>query len=149
MPAEATHTARHPLAIYLLGLCLVSGVGALIGTAVGHPTEPPAVIAAVPEWARLGWYALLIVGAGVALVGIIRPHRRLTDLVGGLLWERFGVTGLGLGAALYGVALVALDGWVSKEAGVVTLLFALACAVRARAIGDDLNRLAVLLRASP
>lgn len=146
MPAEATHTARHPFAIYLLGLCLVSGIAALIGTASGHPTEPPAVVHAVPEWARLGWYILLIVGAAVALAGISRPHRQLRGLVGGLLWERFGVTGLGLGAALYGLALLVLDGWVSKEAGVVTVLFALACAARVRYIGRDLDRLAVLLR---
>jgi hypothetical protein len=149
VPAEATHTARHPLAIYLLGLCLISGVAALIGTAIGHPTEPPAVIHAVPEWARLGWYGLLIVGAGIALAGICRSHHKVRDLIGGLLWERFGMTGLGLGAALYGLALVALDGWVSKEAGVVTLLFAFACAVRARAIGRDLGRLAAVLGGSP
>jgi hypothetical protein len=149
VPAEATHTARHPLAIYILGLCVISGVMALIGTAIGQPTEPPSVVAAVPEWARLTWYAMLIAGGTLALVGVWWPHRRIVDLVTGLLWERRGETGLALGATFYGLALLFLDGPVSKVSGTITVLFAVACAMRVRNIGHDLGRIETLLRGSP
>jgi hypothetical protein len=148
MPAEATHTARHPFAVFVLVLCVVSAGLAMAGTASGHPTEPPAVAAAVPEWARLAWYGLLAAGAAVALAGIARSAHRVTDLIAGLLWERCGVLGLGVGSVCYGMALTVLDGWVSKEAGVITLLFAAACGARVYGIGRDLGRIQTLLRST-
>lgn len=148
MPTEAAHAARHPYAVYLLALCVLSGLLALLGTATGQPTEPPAVAAAVPEWARLAWYSLLICGGSLALLGVLWPHQRIVDLVTGLLWERRGVYGLTLGAALYGVALIALDGPVSKVSGALTVGFAVASAMRVRRIGHDLDRIRQLLRGS-
>jgi hypothetical protein len=149
LPAEATHTARNPWAVYLLLLCVVSGILALIATASGHPTEPPAVVKTVPEWARLTWYGLLIAGSSLALLGVWWPHQRIVDLVTGLLWERRGSFGLVLGAAPYGLALVCLDGAISKVTGAFTLGFAVAGAWRVRNIGRDLGRIEALLRASP
>jgi hypothetical protein len=146
VPAEATHTVRNPWAVYLLLICVVIGVIALVATASGHPTEPPAVVKAVPEWARLTWYGLLVGGSSLSLLGVWLPHQRIVDLVTGLLWERRGAYGLALGGALYGLALLFLDGWVSKEAGVFTVGFAVAGWWRVRHIGRDLARVQDMLR---
>jgi len=149
MPAEATHTARNPWAVYLLLVCVVVGVIALAATASGHPTEPPAVAKAVPEWARLVWYGLLVGGSSASLLGVWWPHQRITDLITGLLWERRGAYGLALGGALYGLALLCLDGWVSKEAGVFTVGFAVAGWLRVRDIARDLSRVTAMLGGPP
>jgi hypothetical protein len=149
VPAEATHTARNPWAVYLLALCVVSGGLALAATAAGHPTEPAAIAAVVPEWARLVWYGLLVGGGSVSLIGVWWPHQRIADLVTGLLWERRGAFGLTLGALLYGLALLFLDGWTSKISGVVTVGFAVAGAWRVRDIARDLSRVAAMLGGSP
>jgi hypothetical protein len=149
MPAEATREARNQLAVFLLRLCVISGSLALAATVAGQPTEPPAVAAAVPEWARIVWYVLLVAGGVIALAGIYWRRRTLADHVTALLCERHGEIGLSLGAALYGLALVTLDGWPGKAAGAITLLFAYDCARRVWDISRDLAGIRVLLRDAP
>ncbi len=149
MPVEAAHAARNSWAVFLLLLCVMSGASALVATAVGHPSEPPAVAAVVPEWARLTWYGLLIGGGSVSLLGVWWPHRRVVDLVTGLSIERRGTYGLTIGALLYGMALLALDGPVSKVSGVITVGFAVAGAWRIYDIGRDLRRVQDAIRGTP
>lgn len=148
MPAEATFTARHPFAMYLLGLCVVSGAVALIGAAVGQPTEPPAIAATVPQWARLTWYGLLVAGGLLSLAGVWWPRRRIIDMITGLLWERRGVVGLAIGANLYGLTLLfLLHDFAGRVSGVLTVLFAGACMARLWDIRRDLNRIRTALKA--
>lgn len=99
--------ARNPREVYLLGLCVVSGVGSLITRLAAEPSTavcscaPPDPAAHIPVPVILGWHALLIAGAATVLVGMC--WRR--DLLTGALISRAGWIWLGFGAYAYAAAV--------------------------------------------
>src|SRR5256885_4456397 len=52
---------RHPLVVYLLALCVLSGVASLLSPSPNAPH--------VPVWVNRAWYLLLVAGGLTALTG--------------------------------------------------------------------------------
>lgn len=83
---------RHPLVVFLLGLCVISGIANLV---TPNPAAPH-----VPLWINRAWYLLLIGGGLTALVGVF-----WRDVVTGILVVRAGLLFVGAGAYAYAVVV--------------------------------------------
>jgi hypothetical protein len=95
---------RNPLELYLLALCVLSGVAGLAGFGARTPSQ-------LPPWADAGWYLLLVVGGGLGVVGIC-----WRDAVEGLLVERAAMWPVAAGAGMYAAAIAATGQWLSAVA---------------------------------
>lgn len=107
---------RNPDTLYILSLLLLAGVGQLASGAESNSVEE-----LVPEWLLTGWAVILILGAGISLLGLLWPGR-LT----GLSIEVVGRSMLGPAALAYGVAVASVGGF--DAALIVALLLGLAAA---------------------
>ena len=83
---------RHPLVVYLLALCVLSGVANLVSPS---PTAPH-----VPVWVNRAWYLLLVAGGLTALTGAF-----WRDVLTGVLVVRAGLLAVGAGAYAYALAI--------------------------------------------
>jgi hypothetical protein len=83
---------RHPLVVFLLALCVISGAANL---ATNPPTAPH-----VPPWINGAWYALLVLAGITVLIGAF-----LRDAVTGVLVVRAGLLPLGTAAYAYALAI--------------------------------------------
>lgn len=86
MPDSVKFTAppdpRHPIAVFLLALCVFSSIPTFLGAA-----QPPGSLAAtIPRERILIWAAMLTAGAVISLTGTYWRHR-----VTGLLIEQVGM----------------------------------------------------------
>jgi hypothetical protein len=89
------------LELYLLGICALAGAGGLFG--FGNPSTSH-----LPAWADTAWYALLLAGSGLGVVGCLWP-----DAITGLLIERAGMWPVAAGAAMYAAAVAHTGQWLS------------------------------------
>jgi hypothetical protein len=112
---------RHPLVIFLLALCVLSGV---VNLATNPPTAPH-----VPGWVNASWYILLILGGVAALVGAY-----LRDAITGVLVVRAGLLPLGAGAYAYALAVGYHGTAVDLLGAAVVAIFGLAAHWRAAQI---------------
>ncbi len=112
--------SRHPDELFLLFLCLISGITIVFGDA----PAPGTIEAALPGWAATVWGIALLLGPLTTLIGIFWPHRlRKTD---GLIVEQVGQMVTGVTAIFYAVILT-LAAWpAAVVAGAITLAFGLA-----------------------
>lgn len=106
----------HPLAVYLLALCALSGALGLLGVGQRSPSH-------LPPWADTAWYVLLTAGGLLALVGKFLP-----DAPTGLVLERSAMWWVAAGAGMYGAGLMARHQWL---AAVAIIGFSVAAAARA------------------
>ena len=113
---------RDPLALYLLGLCVVSGLASI----TRHP------VPGIPGWLGATWAVVLVAGGGTALVG-----KTLASPAWGYLVERIGLYPLGGAALGFGAALIAVGATLS---GTVTVVFGLAVAIRITQITRRIQR---------
>lgn len=96
--APATRYPADPRAVFVLGMCVTSGVGQLIvaGTPASLEEE-------LPVWGIAVWGALLLVGSVVTLAGMARQTN------GGIIAEQIGSAVVGVATLFYiGVAILAL-----------------------------------------
>lgn len=101
LPTDADYAlsltpARHPFQLFILVMCVVSGMPTLLGEA---PT-PDSLEASSPLWFVYAWAATLTVGAIVTLVGMVWTNRFV-----GVLIEQVGLVAVGSAAVLYGVVV--------------------------------------------
>lgn len=112
--------ARNELEVFLLGLCVVSGLTRLL---------EPEHIPHVPPVITAGWYLLLVVGGSVAVSGLY-----WRDAVTGALLNRAGLILVGTGAYVQaGLVGHALTGPALLSAAIL-VLFGVACHSRARTV---------------
>lgn len=112
---------RNPLAVYLLVLTLLSGVGTMSGLTTARSIE-----ATLPHYVALAWGTLLSFGSLSTLVGMFWPGAIGT----GLLGKRVGMFTLAVAATVYSVViLVSLGTGGILSAGIIAG-FAVACAMQ-------------------
>lgn len=117
---EILFGSRHPFQIYMLLLCLFTGLPLLFGR-----YEPRSIEAQLPGWGVTLWGATLFFGALVALVGIFLPNR-----VNGLLVEGIGLIATGVAAIIYAVAIIFTIGSAGVVASGIVVGFGISCVVR-------------------
>lgn len=118
-------SSRHPLIVFLLGLCVLSGLGILLDVT----PAPGSIEAALYRWEVVAWALALGGGATLVLVGLaLQPNDE--RLVLGVLFEQVGVATLGPAAIIYSAAAVAAVGWSGFFPAAMTFTFGVACLFR-------------------
>jgi hypothetical protein len=128
--ALVLRSGRSPFQVLLMAACLISGVSGLL------PHEQRSIIDQLADGRATAWYAGLIFGGIVVLVGLFLrlPTSLLVERVGLLL-----LTGLFIG---YGIGIYLLLGFEQvRVGGVIIIACGAACGVRTWQIGHDLSRL--------
>ena len=119
---------HNPLELWLLTVCLVSGV-------VGFVNGP--LDDGIPAWARLLWYVLLFAGGAVYFVGVC-----VRDVITSTLIVRAALIPVGFGAYLWAVPAAMLGGLLG---GVLVAAFGVAAHWRAVQLTNYLWRTKVPL----
>lgn len=101
MKADPLGEPRNPLAIYLLVLCFISGLGILVGVSTSGSIE-----SALPEYLAQVWGFMLAFGSSVSLAGMFWQGDPRT----GLLVKRVGMLSLSIAAFIYAVVIVVAAG---------------------------------------
>lgn len=118
-------SSRHPLIVFLLLLCVVTG----LGIAVDVTPAPGSLEAALLRWEVIAWAVALCGGAALILLGLaLQPSDK--HLVLGVLFEQVGVATLGPAAIIYSAAAVAAVGWSGLFPAAITFAFGVACLYR-------------------
>lgn len=118
--------------LMLLGLCLLAGLGALLGN-----DAPNSVEQTMPGWLVVVWNTALAVSGAVGVVGNMWPG----DLGTGLLVRVAGLLVAFGPAAAYAVAALSFAGWVALFPAGLVAAFAGACLWKARHLTQDLRTL--------
>lgn len=92
--------ARHPDTVFLLALCLFSGILQLLGGARSN-----SIATLLPFWLTASWAALLVIGAATTLAGVFWRYR-----ITGLLLELAGRVCFAPAALIYGGAVIVVAG---------------------------------------
>jgi hypothetical protein len=101
LKADPVGEPRNPLAVYLLALCLISGISLLVGVSTSGSIE-----AELPFAAARVWGAMLTFGAGSTLLGMFWQGDRRT----GLLIKRGGLLALSIAAFIYAAVIITAAG---------------------------------------
>jgi hypothetical protein len=110
---------RHGLVVYLLFLCVLSGVTLLIGEPAAGSLE-----SALDREIVAAWAVLLTLGGAVALTGMYWPG----DIRTGLVTKRLGYAGLTFASTIYALVIIATFQREATLVGGILLGFAYACA---------------------
>jgi hypothetical protein len=94
---DPLRAGRHPFQVYMLGLCVVSGLPYLFGQASAEAVENQ-----LPYWLAFGWGMMLVLGASTALIGSFWK-RSIADA---LTMERVGLSLTGGSAVVYGLCVL-------------------------------------------
>lgn len=121
----------NPFSFMLSLLCFLSGVPLFLD----HIT-PQSINALLPDDVSRVWGGLLVVGAGLQIIGSFMAYRRKvlydSDIYErGLLIERTGLLILGYLAAIYAVCIVSFTGLAGIQAAVIVFAFAAVCWLQA------------------
>lgn len=109
---------RNPLAVYLLIICFVSGLGMATGNTTARAVEE-----GVDPLIGFLWGLILLLGSGVTLVGMYWPW----DVRPGLLLKRTGMFCTGVAAIIYGCIVALTMGTEGLLAGGTIVGFGVAC----------------------
>lgn len=108
----ASPAARHPIdprALFVLVLCVVSGLPLLAGV-----TEPGSIEETLPAWAILLWALGLTGGAVMTLFGM---SKQTAD---GVIAEQIGSVTVGVSTLFYGSVILLTAGWsAALPAGII------------------------------
>lgn len=123
---------RNPLAVYLLILALVSGLGLVLG-------EPTAgsVDATLPLWASKTWGGMLAFGAGNVLSGMYWQADPRT----GLVVKRLGFLALISASTVYAMVLFVAVGLPAFLVSGIVLGFGAACLVQYMRVNRRITRI--------
>lgn len=120
-------SSRHPIVVFLLALCVVSGAGILLGDA----PAPGSLNASLPFWEVRIWSGGLAVGGALTLWGLhLQGPKRPTKLRDGVLFEQAGMSLLGPAALIYGTAALAQVGLAALLPGGIVVALGVACVYR-------------------
>lgn len=123
---------RDPMEMMLLGLCLLAGLGALLGN-----DAPNSVEETMPGWLVVCWNIALIAAGAVGVVGNLWPG----DLGTGLLVRAAGLLVAFGPAGAYALAALSFAGPVALFPAGIVAAFAGACLWKARHLTQDLRTL--------
>lgn len=120
-----------PLAVFLISLCLLSGIPAIFGFRASDK-----IAEIMPDWFMRIWGLVLVVGSVTLLYSIYRSPR---DSVHGkklLTTEKFGLRCLSIGSLFYALTVIIVAGWTITSAFAVGVIlwFAFWCEVRVAVI---------------
>lgn len=123
---------RHPFQVFILALCLLSGLPILVGQYTAGSVEET-----LNAGIAYAWGASLVFGSATALVGSFLPRASYGTAV---IMERVGLQVTGYAALIY-ATIIALQGNLGGvlATGIVGA-FGAACLARARDIGRVLHR---------
>ena len=111
--------SRHPFQLFILTLCLITGVPVLVGNA----PAPGSLEDAMPDFVFLGWNIALVAGSAVALVGSMVQKNRVT----GILLEQWGLVAVGMAAIVYGILIPFVAHWGGAISASIIFGFGVAC----------------------
>lgn len=111
---------EQPWAIFVKGLCIVSGLTTFFGP------QPGSIQALLSRPVQVGWSVCLVAGAACGLWGMLRPAFWRVEVTG-LIW-------LGTAAIVYAITIMLRFGLAGVIAGGITLGLGLAAMVRALAV---------------
>lgn len=131
-------SSRHPLVLFLLLLCVVSGTGIL----ARQSPAPGSIESQMSNWTVIAWAAMLLVGATATLVGMALQPKRLRD---GVLLEWVGMAALGPAALIYGGAILFQVGSGGFLSGGIIIGLGAACGWRFRTIWKTINKSKALM----
>lgn len=121
LKADPLGEPRNPLAVYLLALCVVSGVSLLSGVSTSGSIESELPFAA----ARI-WGVMLTAGASSTLLGMFWQGDRRT----GLLIKRTGLLTLSIAAFIYAAVILAAAGMQGAFVCGIVVGFGVATAIQ-------------------
>lgn len=120
-------SSRHPIVVFLLALCVISGAGILVGDA----PAPGSLDASLPFWEVRIWAAGLAVGGALTLWGLcLQAPRRPHSLRDGVLFEQAGMSLLGPAALIYGMAALVQVRLPALLPGGIVMALGVACVYR-------------------
>lgn len=125
MKADPLGEPRNPLAIYLLGLTFLSG----LGTTFGVPSSG-SIEAELPVYLARAWGVMLTFGSLSTLCGIFWQG----DVRTGLVLKRVGMFSLMVAAFVYGTVLIVAGGLQAAYVAGIIYGFGAACAMQFRKI---------------
>jgi hypothetical protein len=125
--ADPLHAGRHPSQVFLLLLCVVSGIPKLFGVTTAGSVE-----ASLPGWLAVAWGGVLFGGSAAALVGSYWRG----ELVTALTVERAGLALVGAAAVMFAIVVVFAGGWQRLLQAVIIAGFGGTCLRRAFDIGQ-------------
>jgi hypothetical protein len=126
-------SSRHPLIVFLLALCFISGAG--IG--IGAPA-PGSIEEQLPRFGVYLWALALSLGAATILIGLaLQKHN--ARMIAGVLFEQVGMVTLGFAAIIYSAAAFATVGWSALLPAGITFTFGVACLYRWMSLQSQVN----------
>jgi hypothetical protein len=129
---------RNPLAVYLLLLAFVSGLGMLLG-----PTTAGAVERTLPPLIANLWGGILFLGSGATLAGMFWQG----DIRFGLLMKRTGMFAVGVAAIVYGMVIAVAVGLEGLFAGGITSGFGVVCFLQYLRVNRRIHEIVLLTKA--
>lgn len=114
--APATRYPPDPRALFVLSLCVVSGLPLVLGI-----SKPGSVESLIPSWAVVVWGALLTGGAVTSLAGMVK------QTVGGIIAEQIGSVAVGSATIFYSTAILLSTGWQGVLPAGIILGWGLSC----------------------
>ena len=104
-PRQLAIADRDPCAVFVLILCVVSGIPLML-----HQSDPIGSLF-LPEWAKQLWIISLVAGAAIALTGMaMQKKKKKKKKIGGLLLEQFGNVAAGSALIFYSF-MITLSAW--------------------------------------
>lgn len=127
-------SSRHPLIVFLVSLCVVSGI-----TMIAADVAPDSIEAQLPHLGVIAWALALVVGGGMVLAGLIL-QALAGRLLMGVLLEYVGIVTMGSAAILYSGAVFVATGVTGIFPAAIVLGFGVGCLYRWWTLQNGLKR---------
>lgn len=127
-------SSAHPIVVFTMGLCLLSGVTISAGEA-----RPGSIEATLPPIGVLLWGLCLVLGASLILGGLLLQKANGRLLLG-VLFEFVGMASMGVAAILYAAAVLAVVGTDGIFPISITTGFGVSCLYRGATLYRGIRR---------